>query len=152
MNGSPSCRSSFLNRCVSWWKSALELTRGSRKSFQLSLRRLFWSTLQWTLAYSGVQAPRKWWGRWLTISRLRDLIKAQWCEDTKSIILDSDHYHGHVTVAHDHPHFFHFIFYHLQLTHCLSLLGSHQGCRVFKHTHRPLHKNTNHLFVWPSHM
>ena len=41
---------------------------------------------------------RKWRLRWLTIVRLRDLSGAQWCEDTKTIILESEHYLGHVTV------------------------------------------------------
>ncbi|KAK1616279.1 hypothetical protein QYE76_021796 [Lolium multiflorum] len=31
---------------------------------------------------------RKWRQRWLTISRLRDLSGAQWCEDTKCIVLE----------------------------------------------------------------
>ncbi|KAK1608623.1 hypothetical protein QYE76_032296 [Lolium multiflorum] len=43
---------------------------------------------------------RKWRQRWLTISRLRDLSGAQWCEDTKSIVLESEHYCGHVA---NHP-------------------------------------------------
>ncbi|KAK1666309.1 hypothetical protein QYE76_054468 [Lolium multiflorum] len=43
---------------------------------------------------------RKWRQRWLTISRLRDLSGAQWCEDTKSIVLEGEHYCGHVA---DHP-------------------------------------------------
>ncbi|XP_047051558.1 uncharacterized protein LOC124656955 [Lolium rigidum] len=43
---------------------------------------------------------RKWRQRWLTISRLHDLSGAQWCEDTKSIVLEGEHYRGHVT---DHP-------------------------------------------------
>ena len=37
---------------------------------------------------------RKWRHRWLTISRLRDLSGAQWCEDTKCIILEGVHYCG----------------------------------------------------------
>ncbi|KAK1695255.1 hypothetical protein QYE76_011952 [Lolium multiflorum] len=43
---------------------------------------------------------RKWRQRWLTISRLRDLTGAQWCEDTKCIVLEGEHYCGHVV---DHP-------------------------------------------------
>ncbi|KAM0879235.1 hypothetical protein ACQ4PT_034373 [Festuca glaucescens] len=43
---------------------------------------------------------RKWRQRWLTITRLRDLSGAQWCEDTKCIILEGEHYSGHVA---DHP-------------------------------------------------
>ncbi|KAK1662710.1 hypothetical protein QYE76_050869 [Lolium multiflorum] len=43
---------------------------------------------------------RKWRQRWLTISRLRDLSGAQWCEDTKCIVLEGEHYYGHVA---DHP-------------------------------------------------
>ncbi|KAK1666550.1 hypothetical protein QYE76_054709 [Lolium multiflorum] len=42
---------------------------------------------------------RKWRQRWLTITRLRDLSGAQWCEDTKYIILEGEHYCGHVTVC-----------------------------------------------------
>ena len=42
---------------------------------------------------------RKWRIRWLTISRLRDLSGAQWCEDTKCILLESEHYHRHVEVS-----------------------------------------------------
>ncbi|KAK1614181.1 hypothetical protein QYE76_019698 [Lolium multiflorum] len=34
---------------------------------------------------------RKWRQRWLTISRLRDLSGAQWCEDTKCIVLEGEH-------------------------------------------------------------
>ncbi|KAK1645962.1 hypothetical protein QYE76_063767 [Lolium multiflorum] len=34
---------------------------------------------------------RKWRERWLTISRLRDLSGAQWCEDTKCIVLEGEH-------------------------------------------------------------
>jgi hypothetical protein len=41
---------------------------------------------------------RKWKVRCLTIRRLRDLSGAQWCEDTKSIILESENYDEHVTV------------------------------------------------------
>ncbi|KAK1646986.1 hypothetical protein QYE76_064791 [Lolium multiflorum] len=43
---------------------------------------------------------RKWRQRWLTISRLRDLSGAQWCEDGKCIVLEGEHYCGHVV---DHP-------------------------------------------------
>ncbi|KAK1666326.1 hypothetical protein QYE76_054485 [Lolium multiflorum] len=42
---------------------------------------------------------RKWRQSWLTITRLRDLNGAQWCEDTKCIVLEGEHYCGHV----DHP-------------------------------------------------
>ena len=42
---------------------------------------------------------RKWRQRWLTITRLRDLSGAQWCEDTKCIILEGEHYCGHVAVS-----------------------------------------------------
>ncbi|KAK1603280.1 hypothetical protein QYE76_018323 [Lolium multiflorum] len=43
---------------------------------------------------------RKWRRRWLTISRLRDLRGAQWCEGAKCIVLEGEHYCEHVT---DHP-------------------------------------------------
>ncbi|KAK1670014.1 hypothetical protein QYE76_058173 [Lolium multiflorum] len=43
---------------------------------------------------------REWSQRWLTITRLRDQSGAQWCEDTKCIILEGEHYCGHVA---DHP-------------------------------------------------
>ncbi|KAK1677220.1 hypothetical protein QYE76_038068 [Lolium multiflorum] len=43
---------------------------------------------------------RKWRQRWLTINRLRNLSTAQWCEDTKCIVLQGEHYYGHVA---DHP-------------------------------------------------
>jgi hypothetical protein len=42
---------------------------------------------------------RKWRVRWLTVSRHWDLSGAQWCDDTKSIIFESEHYHEHVTVS-----------------------------------------------------
>ncbi|KAK1669201.1 hypothetical protein QYE76_057360 [Lolium multiflorum] len=32
--------------------------------------------------------PRKWRQRWITITRLRDLSEAQWCDDSKCIILE----------------------------------------------------------------
>ncbi|KAK1696008.1 hypothetical protein QYE76_012705 [Lolium multiflorum] len=43
---------------------------------------------------------RKWRQRWLTITRLRDLSGTQWCDNTKCIILEDEHYCGHVA---DHP-------------------------------------------------
>ncbi|KAK1652296.1 hypothetical protein QYE76_070101 [Lolium multiflorum] len=43
---------------------------------------------------------RKWRQRWLTISRPRDLSGDQWCEDSKCIILEGEHYCGQVA---DHP-------------------------------------------------
>ncbi|KAK1679430.1 hypothetical protein QYE76_040278 [Lolium multiflorum] len=39
---------------------------------------------------------RKWRQRWVTITILHDLSEAQWCEDTKCIILEGEHYCGHV--------------------------------------------------------
>jgi hypothetical protein len=36
--------------------------------------------------------------RWLTVSRLCEL-SAQWCEDNKCIILEAEHYRGHVAVS-----------------------------------------------------
>ena len=42
---------------------------------------------------------RKWRQRWLTISRLRDPSGAQWCEDTKCIVLEGEHYCRHVAVS-----------------------------------------------------
>jgi len=41
---------------------------------------------------------RRWRLRWLQVSKLRDLSGAQWCEDTKTIILETEHYQGHVQV------------------------------------------------------
>ncbi|KAK1681910.1 hypothetical protein QYE76_042758 [Lolium multiflorum] len=48
---------------------------------------------------------RKWKQRWLTISRLCDLSGAQWCEDTKSIVLEdqvngysNNSYRGYATL------------------------------------------------------
>ncbi|KAK1599251.1 hypothetical protein QYE76_016775 [Lolium multiflorum] len=46
---------------------------------------------------------RKWRQRWLTISRLRDLSGAKWCEDTKCIILEGEHYCGHVAAGPELP-------------------------------------------------
>jgi hypothetical protein len=42
---------------------------------------------------------RKWRVRWLTVIRLLDLSGAQWCEDTKTIIMESENYTGHVTIS-----------------------------------------------------
>jgi hypothetical protein len=42
---------------------------------------------------------RKWLQRWLIISRLCDLSGAQWCDESKCIILEAEHYHGYVTVS-----------------------------------------------------
>jgi hypothetical protein len=41
---------------------------------------------------------RKWGLKWLTVPRLRDLRGAQWCENSKCILLKAEHYHGHVAV------------------------------------------------------
>jgi hypothetical protein len=42
---------------------------------------------------------RKWRTRWIQINKLRDLIDAQWDEDACTIVLETDHYQGHVTVS-----------------------------------------------------
>ena len=42
---------------------------------------------------------RKWRQRWLMVSKLRNLSGAQWCEETYTILLELDHYEGHVTVS-----------------------------------------------------
>jgi hypothetical protein len=42
---------------------------------------------------------RKWRVRWLTISKLRDLSGAQWCEESKCIHLEAENYRGHVAVS-----------------------------------------------------
>jgi hypothetical protein len=49
-----------------------------------------------TLVYNHL---RKWRQRWITISRRRDLSGSQWHEDTKCIILEGEHYCGHVDVS-----------------------------------------------------
>src|SRR6266540_6782634 len=43
---------------------------------------------------------RKWRTRWVKICKLRDLSGAQWDEPTKSIILEEEHYKGHIKVNH----------------------------------------------------
>jgi hypothetical protein len=42
---------------------------------------------------------RKWRTRWIQINKLRDLSSAQWDEETCTIVLETDHYQGHVTVS-----------------------------------------------------
>ena len=42
---------------------------------------------------------RKWRQRWLMVTKLRDLSGAQWCEESYTILLENDHYEGHVTVS-----------------------------------------------------
>jgi hypothetical protein len=37
--------------------------------------------------------------RWLIVSRPRDLRCAQWCDERKTILLEAEHYHGHVAVS-----------------------------------------------------
>jgi methionine salvage enolase-phosphatase E1 len=39
---------------------------------------------------------RKWRMRWIHISMLRDLSGAQWDKDSCTIVLEADHYQGHV--------------------------------------------------------
>jgi hypothetical protein len=41
---------------------------------------------------------RKWRSRWIHIIKLRDLSGAGWDENTHTILLDDDHYIGHVLV------------------------------------------------------
>ncbi|SPT19011.1 unnamed protein product [Triticum aestivum] len=43
---------------------------------------------------------RKWRSRWIQVSKLRDLSGASWYENTCSIVLEAEHYAGHVA---DHP-------------------------------------------------
>jgi hypothetical protein len=52
---------------------------------------------------------RKWKVRWLTISRLWDLIGARWYEESKSILLEIEHRHEHVTVSTFSSLSFHYI-------------------------------------------
>ncbi|VAH89933.1 unnamed protein product [Triticum turgidum subsp. durum] len=40
--------------------------------------------------------PRKWRSQWIQVSRLRDLSGASWDENTCSIVLEAEHYAGHV--------------------------------------------------------
>ena len=42
---------------------------------------------------------RKWRGRWIQVSKLRDLSGASWDENTCSIVLEAEHYAGHVAVS-----------------------------------------------------
>ena len=41
---------------------------------------------------------RKWRSRWIQVSKLRDLSRASWDENTCSIVLEAEHYAGHVAV------------------------------------------------------
>ena len=43
--------------------------------------------------------PRKCRARWITASKLRDLSGASWDEDTCSILLEAEHYQGHITAS-----------------------------------------------------
>ncbi|KAI4997652.1 hypothetical protein ZWY2020_052994 [Hordeum vulgare] len=51
-------------------------------------------------ATQGYNHLRKWRGRWIQVSKLRDLRGASWYENTSSIVLEAEHYAGHVG---DHP-------------------------------------------------
>ena len=42
---------------------------------------------------------RKWRLRWLQVSKLSDLSGAQWCEESFTIILEVEHYEGHIMVS-----------------------------------------------------
>ena len=42
---------------------------------------------------------RKWRSRWIQVSTLRDLSGASWDENTCSIVLEAEHYAGHVAVS-----------------------------------------------------
>ena len=42
---------------------------------------------------------RKWTVRWIQVSKLRDLSGASWDENTCSIVLEAEHYAGHVAVS-----------------------------------------------------
>jgi hypothetical protein len=42
---------------------------------------------------------RKWRTRWIHVSKLRDLTGAQWDEDNCIIMLEADHYQGHIMVS-----------------------------------------------------
>ncbi|XBH55576.1 hypothetical protein VPH35_077640 [Triticum aestivum] len=46
---------------------------------------------------------RKWRSRWIQVSRLRDLSGASWDENTCSIVLEAEHYAGHVAPLDVHP-------------------------------------------------
>jgi hypothetical protein len=42
---------------------------------------------------------RKWRIRWIQINKMRGLSGAQWDEETCTIMLETDHYQGHITVS-----------------------------------------------------
>ena len=42
---------------------------------------------------------RKWRVRWIKVSKLKDLGGAHWDEDTSSIILELEHFRGHILVG-----------------------------------------------------
>ena len=42
---------------------------------------------------------RKWRSRWIQVSKLRDLSGVSWDENTCSIVLEAEHYVGHVAVS-----------------------------------------------------
>jgi hypothetical protein len=42
---------------------------------------------------------RKWRMRWIQINKLRDLSGTQWDEETCTIVLETNHYQGHITVS-----------------------------------------------------
>jgi hypothetical protein len=42
---------------------------------------------------------RKWRTRWIQINKVRDLSGAQWDEETCTIVLETEHYQGHITVS-----------------------------------------------------
>ena len=65
---------------------------------------------------------RKWRVRLIHVTKLRALSGAQWCEDTNTIILESEHCQGHVTVSTMTPTSSQ-TYYHTILTQCVSIVG-----------------------------
>jgi len=60
-----------------------------------ALREYYGEEVSSTQVYNHL---RKWRQRWGRIYKLRDLIGAIWDEDVKSIMLDPEHYIGHIKV------------------------------------------------------
>jgi hypothetical protein len=99
----------------------------------------------------------KWRARWIHISNLRDLGDAGWDEDTHTIILEDDHYIGHVSVFTSHLHNHSLAQLSMscnlpQLTNYFPhILGSHKGRRVPQQANYQLLADVTDLCLWPSH-
>jgi hypothetical protein len=155
----PAYLSTFvLNRMCSIINSGMTTEKGFKEVHLNGVTKKIFEYYQQEVSSTQVYNHlHKWRARWIHISNLRDLGDAGWDEDTHTIILEDDHYIGHVSVFTSHLHNHSLAQLSMscnlpQLTNYFPhILGSHKGRRVPQQANYQLLADVTDLCLWPSH-